>query len=138
MARLSLRLRVRGDTAELARVRQRVAQWASAAGLTEAAKRKAQLAVDETVANAIEHGLPDGHVITVMGTLGQRRLVVTVRYQGAGFDPTTAPTGSADEALRQRAEHGYGLHLIRALADDVAYRRDGTVNEVRLAVGGER
>ena len=126
-------LRIRSDTAELGRVRRRVASWAEAAGLGQPQARRLQLAVDETVANAIEHGIEDDRRrVIVIATPARGRLTVTVRYRGPAFDPTTAPAPSTQDALRRRAEHGYGLHLIRTLVDDVAYRRDGPTNEVRL------
>ena len=127
-------MRVRGDTAELARVRRRVGAWAEAAGLGDARARRLQLAVDEAVANAIEHGMDDGGHVVVRGAPARGRLTVVIRYRGVRFDPTTAPAASPARALRQRAEHGYGLHLIRRLVDDVAYRWDKGTNEVRLTV----
>ena len=129
-------LHVRADTAELARVRRAVAAWAEAAGLPGASARRLQLAVDETVANAIEHGMDDGRRVVVRATPGRGRLTVTVRYRGRRFDPTTAPALPPAEAVRQRAAHGYGLHLIRTLVDEVAYRWDRGVNEVRLTARG--
>jgi anti-sigma regulatory factor (Ser/Thr protein kinase) len=129
-------LRVRGNTAELGRVRRAVAAWAEAAGLAEAPARRLTLAVDEAVANAIEHGMTQGGRVVVRGTPGRRRLTVAVRYRGPRFDPTTAPTPTPDETLRRRSEHGYGLHLIRFLADEVAYRWDDGANEIRLTVDG--
>ncbi|MGB3542456.1 ATP-binding protein [Rubrivirga sp.] len=130
-------LRVRSDTAELGRVRKRVAVWAEGAGLAERTAHRLQLAVDETVANAIEHGIEDDRRrVVIQGTLSRGRLTITVRYRGPRFDPTTAKTQSTRVALERRAEHGYGLHLIRTLVDQVDYRRDGNVNEVRLTARG--
>ena len=133
-------LRVRGTTSELARVRRRVAAWAEASGLPEAPSRRLQMAVDETVANAIEHGMEDAASgrIVVRGAPGRGRLTVTVRYRGARFDPTTARTPAASEVVRKHAKHGYGLHLIRTLVDEVAYRWDRGANEVRLTASGTR
>lgn len=127
-------MRVRGDTAELARVRRRVGAWGEAAGLPEARVRRLQLAVDEAVVNAIEHGMDDGGHVVVRAAPGRGGLTVTIRYRGDRFDPTSAPSSSPAEALRQRAEHGYGLHLIRRLVDEMAYRWDRGTNEVRLTV----
>lgn len=127
-------LRVRADTAELARVRARVAAWADAAGLPPAAGRRLQMAVDEAVANAIEHGMADGARVVVRGVPARGRLSVTVRYRGDRFDPTSASTAPAREAVRRHAKHGYGLHLIRRLVDDLAYRWDDGSNELRLTV----
>lgn len=113
-----------------------MAAWAEAAGLPDAPARRLQLAVDETVANAIEHGLDNAAQswIVVRAASGVGRLSVTVRYRGRRFDPTAAPAVSPADALRQRAEHGYGLHLIRRLVDDVAYRWDRGANEVSLTM----
>lgn len=133
-------LRIPGRTSELARVRRCVSAWAAEAGLAEADARRLQLAVDETIANAIEHGMSDpehGHVV-VRATPGPGRLVVAIRHRGVRFDPVAAPTPAPADVLRWRAPHGYGLHLIRRLVDEVDYRfedgpdgQDGT-NEVRL------
>ena len=131
-------LRVRGHTSELARVRRRVAAWAEAAGLAERPARRIQMAVDEAIANAIEHGMDDadrGRVI-VHGAPASGRLTVTIRYRGERFDPTTAPARPASETVRRHAQHGYGLHLIRTLVDDVAYRWDRGANEVTLTASG--
>ena len=136
MAEAPHTLRVRGHTGELARVRRRVAAWARAAGLDEGPARRLQLAVDETVANAIEHGLQSAaHRVVVRGAPGEGCLTVTVRYRGERFDPTAAPAPAPEDALRQRAAHGYGLHLIRRLVDRVDYRWDRGANEVRLTAG---
>ena len=124
-------LRVRAGTAELARVRRRVEAWAQAARLDARPAAQLRLAVDEAVANAIEHGIADGALLVVRGAPGRGRLTVTVRYRGARFDPTAARFPSRDRSLRERAAHGYGLHLIR-LVDDVAYRWDDGSNELRL------
>lgn len=130
-------LRVRSDTAELARVRQRVGAWAEAAHLPDRATRRLVLAVDEAVANAIEHGMDRGRHVMVSATVKRKELTVTVRYRGPRFDPLTAETPAADQVVRQRAAHGYGLHLIRSLADDAAYRWDDGTNEVRLTARAE-
>lgn len=135
MAGAAHSMRVRGDTAELARVRRRVGAWAEAAGLNDARARRLQLAVDEAVANAIEHGMADGGHVVVRGAPGRDRLTVIVRYRGARFDPTTAPATPAREVVQAHSEHGYGLHLIRRLVDELGYRWDRGTNEVRLTVG---
>ena len=126
-------LRISGRTRELARVRRAVEAWSAEAGLDDARAHRLQLAVDEAVANAIEHGLRDATtLITVGADVEDGAVTVTVRYRGDRFDPTAAPARPAAEALRQRAEHGYGLLLLRGLVDDAAYRYARGVNEVRL------
>ena len=127
-------LRVAGETRELARVRRAVAAWSAEAGLGEAQAHRLQLAVDEAVVNAIEHGLDDParRRITIGADVEAGAVTVTVRYRGERFDPTAAPARPAADSLRRRAEHGYGLLLIRGLVDDAAYRYTRGVNEGAL------
>ena len=127
-------LRVAGKTSELARVRRAVSAWSAEAGLDKARTRRLQLAVDEAVANAIEHGMTDTKRgrITISRAIQDGQVTVTVCYRGDRFDPTVAPARPAADSLRQRAEHGYGLLLIRGLVDDAAYRYAKGVNEVQL------
>ena len=126
-------LRIRGATSELARVRRAVGAWSASAGLSKRAARQMQTAVDEAVANAIEHGLadPERGRITVRGETGRTGLTVTVRHRGERFDPTVAPV-TLDDARRSRAVHGYGLHLLQRLVDDLAYEHRRGTNEVRM------
>jgi len=127
------RLSIPSRTSELARVRRRVARWAAEVGLSERAAYALQLAVDEAVANAIEHGYggrPDGRVV-VEGTLRPDALVVAVRHRGRAYDPARAGPDLA-ATLAQRRAHGYGLHLMRRLVDELAFGVDDGASEVRL------
>lgn len=129
-------------TDALRRVRRRVAAWAAEAGLGETRARRLVLAVDEAVANAVEHGLaerPDGRV-TLRADVARGRVTVTVRHRGVRFDPTAIPHALPPRALiaralATRAAHGYGVPLLTTLVDDVAYRWDRGTNELRLTAG---
>lgn len=104
--------------------------------MPDRAARRLVLAVDEAVANAIEHGMGSGRRVVVSAQTGRQRLTVTVRYRGPRFDPLTADAPAADIVVKRHSAHGYGLHLIRALADDAAYRWDDGTNEIRLTARG--
>ncbi len=130
-------LRVPPRTDVLAGVRRAVTAWADGAGLPDAAARRLVLAVDETLANAIEHGMDgDDSRISVRAVDVPGGLTVAVSYRGVRFDPTSAPVPSPADALRARAVHGYGVHLLLRLADEVAFRYRAGRNEVRLTVRG--
>ena len=122
-------------TSALARVRRRVQAWAAEAGLDARRAHRLVLAVDEAVANAVEHGLrdrPEGRV-TLRADVSRGRVAVTVRHRGARFDPTAAaPRPLVHKAVAARASHGYGVPLIATLVDDVSYRWDRGTNELRL------
>ena len=125
-------LTIPGQTSELARVRRHVEEWGEEAGLSAKEARQLRTAVDEAVANAIEHGLDDRRdSITIRSATDASGLAVTVRHRGERFDPTQPPTPLA-EARERRAVHGYGLHLLGTLVDGLSYRFDRGANEVRM------
>lgn len=81
-----------------------------------------QLAVNEAVANVIEHayaGRLDG-VVEVLFHLHPDRLVVDVVDWGKSFDFTATP----EPNLSQPQEGGYGIFLMQRLMDEVIYRAD--------------
>lgn len=133
MSRPAHTLCIAGETKELARVRRHVEEWAREAGLSARAARQIRAAVDEAVANAIEHGIDDhtAETVTILARALADGLAITIRHRGDRFDPTNPPVNLAD-ARRTRAIHGYGLHLLRALVDEMGYSHKRGTNEVRL------
>jgi anti-sigma regulatory factor (Ser/Thr protein kinase) len=99
------------------------------AGLDEAERAAFELAVTEVVSNAIRHGSPQGAEdrVTLNVVEEETRIVVTIRDHGVGFVPERITLPDPHTF----ADHGRGLYLIHALADEVEYSRtDGTT--VRL------
>lgn len=139
MSRRAHTLRIAGQTSELARVRRHVEKWAVEAGLSARAAKQIRTAVDEAVANAIEHGIDEeaAETVTILAKALADGLAVTIRHRGDRFDPTTPPVDLAD-ARQQHAIHGYGLHLLRALVDEMGYSHKRGTNEVRLVKRAKR
>ena len=134
MAPCTHKLSIPSRTSQLARVRRCVAEWAAEAGLSTKDADALQLAVDEACANAIEHGYggkPDG-TVDVEAKLKAHALVVTVRHHGEPFDPKRHQLAALTDIRSQRHKHGYGLHLIHKLVDDVRFKASGRTSEVRL------
>jgi serine/threonine-protein kinase RsbW len=99
------------------------------AGLNDADRAAFELAITEVVSNAIRHGSPRGAEdrVTLRIVEEETRIVVTIRDQGVGFVPEQITLPDPHTF----ADHGRGLYLIHALADEVEYdRADGTT--VRL------
>jgi len=89
-----------------------------------------QLALQETCVNVMVHaydGMPAG-TVTVAFELWPDQLSMVVTDGGRRFDPDLV----APPDLEGGQVHGYGLFLVRALLDDVAYVRDGDVNRWTL------
>src|SRR5690606_12980470 len=132
MPRIAHSLTIPSRTSQLARVRRCVMAWAEEAGLPDADARALQLAVDEACANTIEHaygGRPDGRV-DIQATLRRDALVVTIRHTGVPFDPQVHQRAALQDMRKERRAHGYGLHLMHRLVDEVAFQARGNASEV--------
>ncbi len=89
-----------------------------------------RLSLEEALTNAIKHGNkndPSKH-ITLRYAVDDRRTVIRVADEGAGFDPNRIPDPTAPNRLSM--PNGRGIMLMRAYMDEVHYNRKG--NEVRL------
>jgi anti-sigma regulatory factor (Ser/Thr protein kinase) len=56
-------------------------------------------------------------------------VLITVRYEGEGFDSRAVPDPTDHQSLL--LSHGRGLHLMRALMDEVSFEESGTVVRMR-------
>jgi serine/threonine-protein kinase RsbW len=90
-----------------------------------------ELALQEALSNAMLHGncLDARKLVHVRCCCEfSKGVIIVVRDQGHGFDPSQVPDPLAFENLG--AEHGRGVHLMRLAMDEIAFERRGT--EVRL------
>jgi len=102
-------------------IRRRVLTLASSVGLDQDSLEAIETAVGEAALNAVKHGRPpSGPGILKVRCINQKRaFVVEVTDQGPGFQPSDVPSPIA-ERLRPS---GYGIALMRGLADKVTFIR---------------
>ena len=96
---------------------------------------KLALALEEAVANVINHGLPGlppPHRVLVRLEIGADAVAAEVVDNGKPFDPTAAAPPDLSRPLEERQPGGLGIPLIRGLMDRVAYRRVGNSNILHL------
>ena len=95
-----------------------------------------ELALREALSNAMLHGnrLDSRKLVHVRCCCdGSKGVLIVVRDQGQGFDPTQVPDPLAFENLA--AEHGPGIHLMKLAMDGVSFERGGTEVRMRKASG---
>jgi serine/threonine-protein kinase RsbW len=90
-----------------------------------------EVALREAISNAMIHGSkgdPTKVVQVCMGLDKDNGLLIVVRDQGPGFDPTAVK----DPLIGQNvySDHGRGIYLINQLMDEVTFGRGGT--EIRM------
>jgi len=92
---------------------------------SEATIAKVQLAVDEACTNIINYAYSGhGGLITIICELVGDDFVVTIRDKGKPFDPRMVPPSDLESEWDKRKVGGLGIHLIRAVMDDVNYEFD--------------
>jgi len=132
-----LKFEVPSDPQLLSVVRSAVGQIAAVSGLSEQDCRSITLAVDEALANIIRHAYQDrgGQIEIscqrfVSGAAGgpANRLEFVLTDWGRSVD-TSELQG---RPLGEPEPGGLGLHLIRAVMDEVHYEPCGDYNRLRL------
>ena len=85
-----------------------------------------EIALREALANAVVHGnrnVEDKRVLVRAYCSPSQGILVVVRDEGPGFDPTRVP--DPREKDRLELPHGRGLFLMRELMDHVEHRKGG-------------
>jgi len=112
------------DFGVLAAVRRFASEAADRAGLGTDARYAVVMACSEAVANAIEHGSPDGDQIEVTAAVEGDSLALYVQDTGR-FVPRVRPRGLMPE-------RGRGLAFMSELMDEVQVRAGSRGTVVRL------
>jgi len=101
---------------------------------------KVNLVLDEIVSNAIKHGHPneaDGE-IEVSLALDGHLMTILVSDDGIPFNPLDVPAPNLDLPIEERPVGGLGVHIVKAVSETIAYRRENGRNLLTLTmrVGG--
>lgn len=108
----------------------------TSAGIARELADDVQLVTEEVVCNAIDHGAKPGleHEITVDIAIDDDRITLHFRDDGHPFDPLSQPPPDLDADIDDRAIGGLGVHLIRTLADEIAYNREDRYNVLHVVL----
>ncbi|MBL8035558.1 MAG: ATP-binding protein [Leptospiraceae bacterium] len=139
--RTEIALKISGDLGELKGVREAVRAFLdstkhidigedAAAGLDSIAQSRIILAIDEAVANIIEHGFSDpqslaGAQISLTMRKEPKLVEFEIRDNGVAFNPLEKKPDT-ELYYEEGLENGMGLVALTTL--DCAYRRDGGHN----------
>ena len=106
---------------------------ANTAGFDEGSQHKIEMAVHESMINAIWHGNKNdaSKSVWLRFRIFSDRLEIRIRDQGNGFDPSAIPDPLANENLLKVS--GRGIFLIRTFMDEFRVERiSGCGTEVTL------
>jgi anti-sigma regulatory factor (Ser/Thr protein kinase) len=117
---------------------RRMSEWfqglAAAAGLDPDTAWQAEVCLNEAASNIILYGYDDGvpHPITLEIDTLERGVRMTIVDDGRPFNPAEPRELPVVHTVEEMAVGGLGLHLIRAFASEVQYRRDANRNVLVL------
>ena len=107
-----------------------VTQAAQQAGLEDRETKRLRLAVEEAVANVINHG--QATAITLLASVENDQLTVTIDDDGQPFDPTAESTTDFSVPADQRPPGGLGIMYLHKMTDGLAYQRVDGHNVLKI------
>jgi len=125
-----IRISVPGTVDYLDVIRDFVTGQAGSAGFSASNVDEIVLAMDEAVANIIEHAyegssLPSDKQILIINIENElQELRFTLSDFGQPYDPTGAPDVDLENHYAQAKQDGLGIYMIRKLMDEISYAYD--------------
>lgn len=138
----SLSRRLPNRLAAIGEAADEIALFCETHGVPPAAIGHLNLALDEAMTNTIAYGWPEGgdHEIALVLSVGDGVVMAEISDDGRAFDPLQVPPPDLDADLESRPIGGLGVHFMKTLMDEVAYRHEGGRNVLtmrkRFVAGG--
>ena len=135
MAVINEQLRVACDTKELVNIRAFVEEVAKQCFADHLMVTKVVMAVDEAVANVMEHAYQDAKTgdVSVAIQADDDMFTVTISDHGRRFDPNGQPEVDVKNHIRQGKRDGLGIFIIRKIMDEIKYTfTDEQCNVLRM------
>jgi len=114
-----------------------ISDFAKAEGFTEKRIREVELATEEALLNIFNYAYPervDGEVEVSCRMDEKSGLIIEILDKGKAFDVQSAPDPDLSLDVSERKIGGLGIFLIRKMADEVHYRREGESNILTLVI----
>jgi serine/threonine-protein kinase RsbW len=94
-----------------------------------------EVALREALANAIIHGNHENRRkrVHVACRCEPDEVLIAVKDEGKGFDVNNVPDPTAPENIESL--HGRGIHVMKALMDEVRFEEGGAVVHMRKSIG---
>jgi len=131
------KLTVENKPEELELIRDFIEQMVPDWGLDTELVFKLNLILEEYINNLISYGFSDHlpHEISIEVLKGKNKIQVIVSDDGNPFDITMAPENEdIGKPLDERKIGGLGIHFIRTMAEEIAYKSEGGLNKLTFVV----
>jgi serine/threonine-protein kinase RsbW len=121
---------LKNDLAELKDLCRHCEAVGHSVGMSEKLIFQTNLALDELFTNIVTYGFPDNdeHEITITITCDRHMLALQIEDDGVPFNPLKVPEPDVHCGMQAAKVGGLGIHLIKKLMDDFAYKRSDGKN----------
>ena len=126
---------IESNLGELERLHDAVAELGQVGNWPPDLVYHVDLVLEELIVNTVNYGYDDNarHEIEIALTSDVDALTIEIADNGHAFNPLSdAPEPDLDLGLEDRQIGGLGIHLVRAIMDEIHYRRDQDKNRLTL------
>ncbi len=130
---VKLDITIPGMVGSIVPVVQRIMSVVKEMGCSAGREFEIEQSLLEALGNAIEHGSsndPSKQVQCSVACDQARGMLIVVRDEGPGFDPSSVPSPIVGQNIY--SEGGRGIYLINQLVDEVHYEKGGTEIHMRM------
>jgi serine/threonine-protein kinase RsbW len=133
---VSCRLTCRNDLSELLNVNAGIQAFVDKNQIPAKAAYALDLTIEELVSNIIKYGYDDKaeHTIRIEVDLQGQQVILTIEDDGHAFNPVKQAAPDTAQSLAERPIGGLGLHMVREMAEQMEYRREGNRNIVVVRI----
>ena len=134
MAEENYTLEIESNPNNLITVEEFVNYFAKDIGIPEERMNGLMLSVTEATTNAIKHAnkSDESKLVKINVNVEGRKLIISVKDEGIGFDPQKIPDPTEPENLLK--DSGRGVYLMRFYMDDLKYNITPTGTETILVL----
>lgn len=104
-------------------------------GVLPTVREDVRLVLEELLVNMVQHGrtATAGGTIDLRMQLTDGAILIELHHDGQPFDPLQAPPPALTGDLADQEDiGGFGIHLVRAMANDLSYSHDEHGNHLQL------
>ncbi|MEX2600871.1 MAG: ATP-binding protein [Balneolaceae bacterium] len=127
-------MKIYASTANLADVRDFVAEHANRFGFSDREVSNIRLAVDEACTNIIKHAydFDENQTVVITVSFEGNQIRISLLDHGLAFNPDTYSKPDLQKQMIKKKRGGVGVYLIRKLMDEVIYMKTKNGNEIRM------
>lgn len=129
-----LEVRLLNRPEEKRRLQAELVEYATAHRWSKPITLETELLLEEWITDIMSYAFEDKaeHTILVSIVSHSKHIEIETSDEGRAFNPLTLPPPDLTSPLEERQIGGVGIYMMRRLADEIRYTRQGTRNILKI------